>query len=201
MKYLFLFFLLVGCGKTVVEKNNFPENNASALETEELEKALASIQVDFQKANINVKLDSIPYSITDLDDISGACYKKGNGSRIGIALDHELFEDPIENNDSYGLLYKVLLHEIGHCFFNRNHDEEYFTIPRYDMMIKLYPDRVPQREESFQQSMMSEWGWFLTPKVLWPYFVKEIAGQARITKWEEIKPFADVTIQPHIENE
>ena len=143
MKNLVLLFLLLGCGKKVVENVSFPQNNASALETEEFDKALASIQSDFQKADINVKLNSIPYSITDLDDVIGICYKQGNGDAVGIALDHKLFEDLYEDNDTYDLLYKVILHEIGHCFFNRAHDEEYFSVPGFDLLITLYPGRAP----------------------------------------------------------
>jgi hypothetical protein len=199
MKNVVLLFLLIGCGKTVVEKVNFPANNASAVETEEFEEALASLQSDFDQADIKVKLDAIPYSITDLDGAMGICYKKGNGATVGIALDHSLFEDRHEYEDSYDLLYKVLLHEIGHCFFNRDHDEEYFKIPGYYMLIKYYADQAPERRDSFQQSMMSELGWFQTPKLIWPYYVKEIARKARITSWEQITPFTEVTIVPKIE--
>jgi hypothetical protein len=193
MKFIFILFLIISCGKIIKEESSFPENDASTFETETFDKALATIQEDFNQANIKVKLRSIPYSITNLGDTAGICYKT-NSESVGIALDHSLFEVMTEDEDDYGLLYKVLLHEIGHCFFNRDHDEAYYKINGYDMLIEIYPDEGPIRRDSFQQSLMSVLGYFQVPKTLWPYYVKEIAQKARITTWEDIAEYAEVTL-------
>lgn len=192
-----LLFLITSCGKVIEEENSFPQNNATPLEAESLEQALDNVQSDFDKAGITVNVTALRYSVNNLGDSLGICFKESNGKSIGIALSHELFNAMDEDDDEYGLLYKVLLHEIGHCFFNREHDEEYFKVSGYDMMIEIYPEDGLQREDSFQQSLMSELGYFRVPKLLWPYYVKEIARRDRIKTWEDIAVYTDVFIVPY----
>ena len=200
MKFFLLLFLVISCGKVVEEKSSFPENNASPIETEAFKEALATIQADFNAINVNVDLNSIPYSINNLGSAAGICYKAGDGDIIGIALDHSLFERQYEDEDEYGYLYKVLLHEIGHCFFNRNHDEDYFKVADHDMMIRFYPNRKLDRHGAIAQSVMSELGFYQVPKTIWPYYLKEIAGFDRIKTWEDILKYTEIIIVPHNNN-
>src|SRR5690349_10607583 len=137
MKFLLLLIFLVSCGKqTLVEGQKFPVNEASKLESDKLEDALAIIQEEFDRQGIKVDLKALPYSVSDIDAY-GICYYKNSGKPLGIALNHELFENTYESSQSYGLLFKVLAHEIGHCFFDRRHDESYFKVEGYKLKMDI----------------------------------------------------------------
>lgn len=192
-----MLFILVSCGKKVVEESNFPENRASAVETEVLDKVLTNIQADFDALGVQVDVKDTRYSVADTDNALGICFKSGSGERRGIALHHKIFSEMIESPEDYGLIYKVLLHEIGHCFFDRVHDEAYFSVPGYVMLIEMQP-RVIERHSTLPVTLMSELGWYRVPKVLWPYYVKEIAGIDRIVEWEDIEPYANISLEETI---
>lgn len=195
MKFILIFFILVACGRRVVEESSFPENRASAVEAEVLDKALTKIQADLDALGVNVNVFDTSYSVASIDPAAGICFTKANGSRRGIALDHSLFEETIESDDWYGQLYKVLLHEIGHCYFDRDHDEGRYDYQGHVMLIELTPNHI-DRSESISQSLMSELGWMQVPKLLWPYYVKEIAGLDRINSWEDIRPYTSISVEP-----
>lgn len=197
MKYLFIFLVLINCGKAEKFNNeSFPENRASAEETEALKLVLNQIQSDFDEQHINIDLESIPYSINDLGEFTaGICYKS-NGRRIGIAIDHTVFLESIENGDYYGFLYKVLLHEIGHCFFNRIHEENNYSVTGYTMLLGISPGRAPKSFDSIATTVMESMGQRLIPKLLWPYYIKEMVGLDLIQSWEDFRPYINISIRP-----
>ena len=194
MKWFLLLFILISCGRREVEESNFPDNQASAVETEVLDEALTKIQTDFDALGVKVNVKDTRFSVADTDNALGICYKSASGERRGIALHHKLFVEVIESEDAYGLLYKVLLHEIGHCFFDRDHDETYYSLPGYVMLIELQEGKI-ERRSTLSVTLMSELGWYRVPKLLWPYYVKEIAGIDRIITWQDILPYTYVTIE------
>lgn len=197
MKWLLIVIIIVSCGRKVVEESNFPQNQASTLETEVLDEALTNIQKDFDALGVRVNVKATRYSVADTDNALGICFKSADGERRGIALHHKLFAEVIENEEIYGLLYKVLLHEIGHCFFDRDHDETYYSLPGYVMLIEMRAG-VMERHSTLPVTLMSEVGWYMVPKILWPYYVKEIAGIDRIISWEDIKTYTNISIEESI---
>lgn len=188
-------FILISCGRRVIEKSNFPANNASALESEVLDDALTQIQNDFNANGVSVDVRDTRYSVADTQDALGICYKDGDGKRSGIALHHKLFLEEIEDRDNFGILYKVLLHEIGHCFFNREHDETHYKAQGHIMLIEMEPGKM-ERYIDLSVTVMSQYGVYPVAKSLWPYYVKEIAGLDRIISWENILPYTDVKLVP-----
>lgn len=194
MKCFLLLFILVSCGPKVVEESNFPDNQASTVESEVLDEALTQIQSDFDVLGVDVDVRDTRYSVADTDKALGICFKNADGERRGIALHHKLFNETIETEDTYGLLYKVLLHEIGHCFFDREHDETFYSLPGYVMLIELQQG-VIERRSTLSVTLMSEFGWYQVPKLLWPYYVKEIVGIDRIISWQDILPYTKISIE------
>jgi hypothetical protein len=203
MKYLFLILILFSCGKAKTVKN-FPENNASKSEQETLNKVLSNIQKDFDDLKIKVNLKNIRYSVNSLGGTHvGICYRKKNGQGIGIAIDHTVFLSEIESQNYYGRIYNILLHEIGHCFFNRNHEEKFLNLEGQQMVVQVDP--ISNAQHSYTQfvtSVMVPYEAFvIMPKILWPYYVKEIAGIDRIEKIDDVKQYAELSLAtPHAVN-
>ncbi len=198
MKLILFFFVVLSCGRTVVtEKSSFPDNNISPVESEVLTKALKRIQAEFDTQKIKVKLNSVPYHVNDLPGaMAGACYKMGSNV-VGIAIDHEMFDDAEWDDGEYPLLFKVLLHEIGHCFFNRKHDEKYIKADEgFEFEVDYYGSGEPWRDQSLQVSIMSEMGWYRIPPKLWPYFLREVARKDRLQKWEDMKKYIPISRVP-----
>jgi hypothetical protein len=65
------------------------------------------------------------------------------------------------------------------------------------MLIELQQG-VIERRSTLSVTLMSELGWYRVPKLLWPYYVKEIAGIDRIITWEDILPYTYVRIEESI---
>ncbi len=195
MRYLILIIALMGCGKTVTKRGaSFPSNEASPLESSQLDRALIKIQTEFETIGVSVNLRSLPYSVTTLGgNRAGVCYKKG-GRSIGIALDHSTLADHFHTNDYLNDLYRVLLHEIGHCFFNRDHESGLIKAHGHDLKIFIAQDRGEGYYTALMNTVMATDGWHLIPNILWPYYVKEIAGQDRINKWKEFDRYTYIQL-------
>ncbi len=144
-------------------------------------RAVDQLQTNFQDNGVEVVLRSIPYHVTSSlpDNIAGICVYQENGRPVGIAINRRVLNDwMIESATHYGFLYKALLHEIGHCFFGRDHDDGHLEIS-----LDLFT------ENSMDLSVMISGGLARTPKVLWPYYVKEIAGLDRINTQDDLMRF------------
>lgn len=196
--YTLLFaFTLVACGKQQADQIVLPANQSSPYEQSVLSDALDKIQSDFDQLNVNVNLRSIRYSVAQLNsDLAGYCIYRADGSPVGIALNHSIFENwQIESEREYGLLFKVLLHEIGHCFFGRHHEEELFTVPGFFLRIDLYGN---SRElwSHFPVSVMNDTGHLSSiPKSVWPYYVREVAGLDRVNDVTDIQRYVPVSLE------
>ncbi len=157
--------------------------------------AVDKIQRDFDEIGVNVDLRSIPYHVTTLEPtVGGVCAYRADGSPIGIAISHDLLKNwAVEDEHNYGLIYKILLHEIGHCFFRRAHETDTFTIPNFFMILKTH-DHSFLPKGSIEKSAMLDGGGAMIPKALWPYYVKEIAGLDRINLLADLERYMDVDL-------
>jgi len=198
MKYLLIIFLLISCGNGKAPKA-LPFNKASKSEQVTLNKVLENIQKDFDSLAIKVDLKKIRYSVNSLGGKHvGICYRRKNGQGIGIAIDHTVFLSEVESENYYGRIYNILLHEIGHCFFNRNHEETYLDLQGQQMTLTV--DAATNSRYVYQQfvkSIMIPYEAFvLMPKVLWPYYIKEIAGIERVEHVDDLKKYTDLALSP-----
>lgn len=198
MKLCALLTLVIcfSCGKKAQEII-IPANQASSDEAQILEKALATIEEDFANLNVQVNLRTIPYRISTLETgVAGICITKPDGSPVAIAIDHSVFTNwGIETDEYYGFVYKVLLHEIGHCYFHRDHDNAWLEVPNMNFRINYYGN-LYTLESKFQLSVMNTQGAPSVSKRIWPYYVKEVAGLDRVRRIEDIENYLDVWLEP-----
>lgn len=199
MKFGILIFLLifVSCVKKEMNSIVLPANQATAEESEILSAALVKIQSDFDEAGVRVKLRSIPYRVATLErSVAGYCMYRGDGSPVGIVINKNVFRDwETETPTHYGLIYKVLLHEIGHCFFHRAHDDDIFEIP-WGLLFLKGPDDEFHNEEYIELSAMKDGGKAQIARSLWPYYIREVAGLDRLNSLEDLLAYAEIDIRP-----
>lgn len=194
---LCLFVLVLSCGKQQANSIVLPGNQASGAEADLLSEALDIIQGEFDAQNVSVNIRSLPYHVSDLrPELAGYCmYKKGNP--VGIVLNKHIFHNWIVETDAdYGVLYNVLLHEIGHCYFDRAHDNSEFAIAGHEMHITYALNVSPLVVTGVKKTVMADRAWPFIPKTLWPYYVKEIAGLERISVLQDLENYVDVDVHP-----
>ncbi len=190
--------LIVSCGKKELNSIVIPADEATDAEKEILFKALDRIQDEFDGIGVSVNLRSIPYHVATLDSsLAGYCAYRADGSPIGIAINHSVFNYwGSETELHYGPIYKVLLHEIGHCFFGRDHDQEMFSVPGHELGLQLLAGHPEEIRSELELSAMKDYAEPFTAKALWPYYIKEIAGQDRITSLADLRRYVEVTLVP-----
>jgi hypothetical protein len=199
MKYFMLLFFVMACGKSFEkEVSPLPSNQASPLEASLLNEALDRIQNDFDQLDVKINLRSIPYTVSDLNRYHGICFMGANGVPKGIALHHRIFSRFVNLQNDYGLLYYVLLHEIGHCFFNRRHEEVIYHYEGHQFVLNFASFESPLTMPFLYVTVMKDKSPYqeMIPKELWPYYVKEIAGLDRMETWEDLKTYTDIEITP-----
>lgn len=117
---------------------------------------------------------------------------------IGIVratMETYLAEQHAHQDSSF--LFKLLIHEYGHCLFDRVHDETMLGRPGYNIFIV-----VPKQEGEILKpigseiavSAMASINWWMTdlPRELKKYYLREIAGE---TRWRKAE---DLEVQPGI---
>lgn len=182
-KVLFFSLFIISCGQKTPANILLPADQSTLEEKEILMRAIDKIQGEFDMNGVSVNLLSIPYHVSNSlpEQIAGVCVHKNNGDPVGIAINGKILREwVIETPDYYGFFYKALLHEIGHCFFQRDHDGAHLEVPE-----NILNSRV------IDLSVMVDGGQANTPKVLWPYYVREVAGLDRISSLEDLINFLD----------
>ncbi len=184
MKFLFLLILLIGCGKkTVYTYPPVPENQASALVKSDINEELEKIQAEFKEMNVLINLKALPVVVAPLPfGVVGRCQYGEKDHGVYIILSPNLFLDevmmpldaPVFEKD----FVRVLLHEIGHCYFRRKHEEpKFLELPGQSFEL--------QNENSFAlldkipTSLMPAESAYRMPKALRKYYMAELAGKAR----------------------
>ena len=186
--------LFVGCSYPHNHyTESLPQDNASPLESSKLEEALVDIEQTFEKHGINKDIRTLPYIVTHLSEKYGACFYNRNGSPRAIAIDHKVFEGYTANKYYKSGLSQILLHEIGHCFFGLEHQNEegILNIEKNDLVIKMNEEDNWVQFAWLLKSVMVDSKFHRLPKSLWDYYVLEVAGLARVEKWEDIKEYTD----------
>lgn len=181
LKILSFLLMIVSCGQKHAENMLLPSDQATKEEKEILSHAIDEIQAGFTENGVNVNIRSIPYHVSTKlpSEIAGICVYKENGDPVGIAINRRVLQEwAIKTPTYYGFLYKALLHEVGHCFFQREHDDGHLEIP--DNLLS---------EDVIDLSVMVDGGRAIIPNVLWPYYVREVAGLERINSLDDLQNF------------
>lgn len=184
MKFLLLFALLLGCGKKTVYTNPaMPENQASLSTQEEIEEELVLIEKDFKDLGVDLNLKRMPVIVSPLPyGVVGRCQYGKNNQGVFIILSPALFPvegfRPMDSALFEKDFVKVLIHEIGHCYFNRAHNEpEYFEIP--GSSFELHHELGNVIFDKIPKSVMPAESTYRMPKSLRNYYLSELAGKIR----------------------
>lgn len=200
MKFLLLLLLLMGCGKKIIYTYPpVPENQASPIVKAEIDEELEKIQAEFAEIDVQVNLKSLPVVVAPLPfGVVGRCQYGEKDRGIYIILSPHLFIDqvmlpldaPIFEKD----FVRVLLHEIGHCYFRRQHEEPaYLEIP--GQSFELQTENAFALLDKIPTSLMPAESAYRMPKALRKYYVAEIAGKApKLTSPTVLGLFAEFSV-------
>lgn len=200
MKFLFLLLLLVGCGKkTIYTDPSTPSNQASFSMKSEIAEELARLEKDFQDAGVEIDLNKLPVVVAPLPPgVVGRCQYGKRNTGIFIILSPMLFPRdgdylPLDAELFEKDFVRVLLHEIGHCYFRRDHEApEYLEEPGHSFELShegrsVVFDRIPR-------SLMPAESTFRMPKALRRYYVAEMAHKASLETADVLGQFTEYLI-------
>jgi hypothetical protein len=198
MKFLLAFLLLSGCGKRIIYTDPVaPQSQASSALKADIDDELTKLEDDFRDINVNVDLKRLPVVIAPLPfGVVGRCQYGHRKSGIFIILSPVLF--PGDNFESENDLYekefvRVLLHEIGHCYFGRKHEAPAFLeIP--GSAFEFDQNGMTVRFDKIPRSLMPAQSFYKMPKVLRKYYVAEIAGKAQLADLTVLGRYAQFRI-------
>ncbi|MFL5784376.1 MAG: hypothetical protein ACJ76H_07210 [Bacteriovoracaceae bacterium] len=199
MRFLFLIMLLVSCGrKTVYTYPPVPANEASPEVRAEITDELVQLEKDFDSIGVKINLQEMPVVVSPLPfGVVGRCQYAEKEKGAYIILSPLLF--PREEYlplDAY--LYekdfvRVLIHEIGHCYFHRQHEEPKF-LESSGNSFELHYEGTDVVEDKIPVSVMPAESIYRMPKALKLYYLSELAGKARLTDAVILRQFADFSI-------
>lgn len=212
MKFFLLTFLLLGCGKKIVYSTPpVPANEASLEVKNEIAEELEKLQQDFYDLNINIDLKRLPVVVSPLPyGVVGRCQYGSNDRGIFIILSPNLFgmsEYLALNDKQYEKEFvRVLIHEIGHCYFGRMHAEsEYLELPGSTFELHFEGETVIF--DKIPRSLMPAESIYRMPKALRKFYLAELVGRAKLsdpvalgefTEFQMISNNPEVIAQPEI---
>jgi hypothetical protein len=195
---LALTFLLTACAKAKEKSPDLapPPDQSSAEETKAINATLARIEALTVEVGDERHFRSLPIIVRETADASvvpnfGACIRSAGKAQY-ILLKKEVFVQEkrlVKMEAADRTLFRVLLHEIGHCYFGREHDNA--RIESEGQFLEITSGGKSLQYMSLDVSAMAE-ATLVQPSALDKYYVAELLGLARATSPDEIKPFAEV---------
>jgi hypothetical protein len=180
-----------------------PEDQATEVEREAIEQTLKQItkytkqwgkDMDYHRLPIILRVRDNPS-----ENVAGRCHYDYdmNGHYI------EVFKDVVpvgvvrRDKNFSSELFIVLLHEIGHCYYNRAHENKLIKRDGYEFVFPL-PDESISGEVYFPELpatiMVDTWSVGI-PRSLEKYYVGEVLGVVRANTPEELQKFARFDIR------
>ncbi len=196
MKFLLPLLLLLSCGKkTIYTTPPMPANQASLEVKSEINEEVEKLQKEFNDLNVTVNLKRLPIVVAPLPfGVVGRCQYGGNDLGAYIILSPNLFGRveflPMDDAQFEPEFVRVLIHEIGHCYFRRMHEvPAYLEIPgnsfelRHDGSAVIF-DKIPN-------SLMPAESVYRMPKALRKYYLSELVGKARLSNATVLGEFTE----------
>lgn len=189
-----LLLLASACGKKV-HLSKLPKNEKSALQGNQIDEALKSFEEDFAEIGVPVNLRRLPVIVGEINN-AGECHYDENGKGRAIVLNKNIFYEFAENDLAMKYFETVLLHEVGHCYFNRNHTKDerinfhgkQFMLPGEFYVSGFGSMRLILRDFSLPVSVMTVGGYQI-PKAYQKYYVAELANKAHVTQFEDLNSY------------
>ena len=209
MKLLSLIFLIlasVSClNKTHLKLSDpdAPASEASALQSSQIEEELKKLEVEFSELGVDINLHKIPVIVKPMSDL-GRCTSNDKGKSLWITINPIIFQSPSRGDYSMNetTLYSVLLHEIGHCYFGRQHEENEYvsmeghkvTFPHEYELVGYGKYRLNFRDNELPKTVMMV-NRPPVPRVLRKYYTSEIAGLERLHSFADLKVYTEVELE------
>lgn len=186
-----------------------PTNEATKLEEDRIDLTLQEIEQISADLGRPRKFRSLPIVVTSEDPIAtnrlGFCSSLGFGDNGFISINRAVLKDDTERN-RLDYLFGVLLHEIGHCYFNRIHEDTVVQKPGFRFEVEvtdsvggttLYLDAFPVSIMNVAGDSASEM--IRVPSAFKRYYVAEIMGIERLESVGEVEKFPGVRLIPKSE--
>ncbi len=174
-----------------------PADEASAEERAEIESALREIESVAAELSAPRDFHRLPVIVTTAENFTdhpAACVSE-NGEGRFILLKPSVIEQEKEERKSgrHSALLRVLLHEIGHCYFGREHETAQIQSPGY--VIEIESAAGPIYYHSLDVSVMVKES-LVIPTPLERYYVAELLGLTRAESLADIAAFAPLKYLP-----
>lgn len=197
-----LFLFSCNAVSKFVDETDPPADISSEQDRQDIELVKSEIQNLADQIGVTGNFKDFPVIVveqfTEHPGALGYCHQGQNLSQsyIGIlkkTMDMYLFEQRKNNDTSF--LFKLLLHEYGHCLFNRTHDETMIGKPGFDIFMIVstaFEEKLEPIGPQISVSAMASINWRMTrlPRELKKYYLREISGMVR---WQTSK---DLEVQP-----
>lgn len=200
MRFFLFLLLLLGCGKkTVYTYPPAPANEASPEVQAELNTELDKLQKEFADLNVKVDLKRLPVVVAQLPmSVMGRCQYKGKSEGAYIILSPVLFWENPGFEASDAVLFekefvRVLIHEIGHCYFGRKHEAPtFFESPGNAFELRSGNGSVTY--DKIPRSLMPAESSYRMPKSLRKYYLAELVRQVKSTDPLILDQYSDMHV-------
>jgi hypothetical protein len=199
MKYFLITAIsacLISCQKTNGGSQNLvPASTASNWQQKEISTTLAEIQNFADELGLGKNFKSFPIVIVDSfpgpNEVLAYCQQDEDGAGVYIGILKSTMYDYIDRSDNNynSFLYMLLVHEFGHCFYQRQHDESTIAFPGMHVFFRtrFFPPEYISIGSEIPVSVMThtprpETSHFL-PDGVKKYYLAEVAG---LTRWQTL---------------
>ncbi len=176
-----------------------PADIASNQDRKDIEAVKAEIQALADQVGVPGGFKDFPVIVVSKypgqDGPLAYCHESQNRFARYIGIVKATMETYLSEQHSHqdsSFLFKLLVHEYGHCFFDRGHDETMVGKPGYNIFIVLLDENGTNLKPigtEIAVSAMASINWWMTdlPRDLKKYYLREIAGQVRWHKFEDLQ--------------
>lgn len=201
--------LLSACGKLGIKMGfdvihaDMPIDESTPPQASKISDTLNKISQLASSQGLSTNFRALPVIVTSQNLGPGGhyafCSLDADGNGKYIAVSSKVFNHEGRTKGA-SLLFSVLLHEIGHCYFHRSHDDRAVGKDGFRVEVDEDDDDGSIDRFSFDKfpvSIMStNLRSFGTPSILEAYYVKEIVGKFEVRSADDVEHLSGVHFIP-----
>lgn len=203
----FVSLAILSCSKQkskhsdIVIDSEMPKDESTPEERVEIDKIIKQISAQAAIGGKIVTFDLIPIFVTTEDmetnKRQGYCQRDENGKGQYIVINRKVFERDKEKQTNKPL-FSTILHEIGHCYYAREHERDTLVFPGCNFMLEADEPNYYSYWNYIPKSVMfvdSQDGHEFSPavvehKALQEYFISEILSDLSFNTIENLNTFS-----------